>query len=129
MPFDFEDPDTTIAVVGASDDADKYGSRIYRNLKSKGYRVIGINPARDTIDGDPAYPSLSAMPEPPTIVDIVVPPPVTLRVLEECTRLGLRNVWVQPGAEDAAVLDYLASSDLDYRAGGPCIMVETTPVA
>jgi len=129
MPFDLEDPATSIAVVGATDDLSKYGGRIYRDLKAKGFRVYPVNPGRDVIAGDRAYHSLADIEEPPTIVDIVVPPPVTLRVLEDCATLGLRNVWVQPGAEDAAVLAALEEGDFDYRAGGPCIMVETRRVS
>lgn len=129
MPFDLEDPATTVAVVGATDDLAKYGARIYRDLKSKGFRVFAVNPNRDTVDGDRCYPSLADLPETPTLVDIVVPPPVTLRVLRRCEELGIRNVWVQPGAEDEAVLDFLAAGDFDYRAGGPCIMVEARPLA
>ena len=52
--------DTTIAVVGATDDPHKYGSVIYRDLKRKGYEVFAVNPNRDTVDGDPAYSSLGA---------------------------------------------------------------------
>lgn len=125
MGFELDDPDTSIALVGASDDSAKYGFRIYRNLKAKGYRVYAVNPGRDTVDGDPAYRSLADLPEVPSIVDIVVPPPAALAVLRECSALGLRKVWVQPGAEDAAVLEYLSTGDFEYRAGGPCIMVET----
>jgi predicted CoA-binding protein len=124
MGFDLS-TDTTIAVVGATDDPAKYGFRIYRDLKAKGYRVFGVNPRRDTVDGDPAYRSLADLPEPPGIVDIVVPPPVALKVLHQCAEMGLRNVWVQPGAEDGAVLDYLRGGDFEYVAEGPCIMVET----
>ena len=129
MPFDLKDPATTIAVVGATDDPDKYGGRIYRNLKGKGYRVYAVNPRRDEVDGDRSYHALADIEDPPTVVDIVVPPKVTLEVLAECEQLGLRNVWVQPGAEDAAVIDVLEAGDFDYVAGGPCIMVETSAVS
>lgn len=125
MGFDLDNAETTIAVVGATDNRSKYGSRIYRDLKSKGYRVFAVNPGRDTVDGDPAYRSLADIAESPSIVDIVVPPAVALSVLHECSQLGLRNVWVQPGAEDDAVLEYLGEGDFSYVAGGRCIMVET----
>ena len=120
-----DDHSTTIAVVGATDTDGKYGGRIYRDLKGKGYRVFAVNPSRETVDGDPAYPSLSALPEAPGIVDIVVPPPVTLRTLEDARSLGYTRVWVQPGAEDDRVLAYLEGHDFDYLAGGPCILVES----
>ena len=116
--------DTTIAVVGATDDPAKYGSVIYRDLKRKGYEVYAVNPKRDTVDGDPAYPSLDALPESPTIVNIVVPPQATLHVLRKARELGLNSVWVQPGAESPEVMAYLQENDFNYLANS-CIMVRS----
>ena len=129
MIADLTDPATTVAVVGATDEPGKYGGRIYRNLKGKGFTVYAVNPGRDTVDGDVCYSDLASVPAPPTIVDIVVPPPVTLRVLDECAELGLNKVWVQPGAENDEVMSRLESGSFEYLAGGPCIMVETQSLA
>jgi hypothetical protein len=114
--------DPVIAVVGATDNPAKYGSIIYRDLKVKGYRVYPVNPGRDTVDGDAAYPDLRSLPETPDIVNIVVPPPRTLLVLDQAAELGIDNIWVQPGAEDAAVMERLESGDFTYLANA-CIMV------
>lgn len=116
------DPATTIAVIGATDDPAKFGGRIYRDLKRKGYRTYAVNPGRDRVDGDPCYPSLAALPEMPTLVNLVVPPVVALEVLRQCLDLGLRRVWLQPGAEDPAVLEFAAAHGLMCRADD-CIMV------
>jgi len=117
-----DDPATTIAVVGASDNPSKYGSRIYRDLKAKGFTVFGVNPNRDTVDGDQSFASLEHLPESPTIVNLVIPPQRALRVLGKCKELGLMNVWVQPGAESAEVIDFLDAEGFNYLANA-CIMV------
>ncbi len=117
-------PDTTVAVVGATDDPDKYGSVIYRDLKEKGFTVYPVNPNRDEVDGDPAYPSLAALPERPTIVNFVVPPPIALGVLQTCLDLGLTNVWLQPGAESPAVIAFVQQHGFNYMANA-CIMVQS----
>lgn len=114
--------DPVIAVVGATDNLNKYGAIIYRDLKAKGYRVLPVNPTRDTVDGDIAYPDLGSLPETPDIVNIVVPPQRTLRVLDKAEELGIENIWVQPGAEDQAVMDRLQSGPFQYLANA-CIMV------
>ena len=113
-----------IAIVGATDNPAKYGNRIYRDLKGKGYRVYPVNPTRDTIDGDPAYADLADLPETPDIVNYVVPPPRTLRLLKRAKELGLMRVWVQPGAESADVMAYLNDNGFDYLANA-CIMVHS----
>lgn len=114
--------DPLIAIVGATDDEHKYGAIIYRDLKRKGYRVVPVNRRRQTVDGDPAYPTLADLPETPDIVNIVVPPEQTVAVLREADRLGLKTVWLQPGAESAATLAYLDEAGFDYLANA-CIMV------
>lgn len=118
------DPATVIAVVGATDHPAKVGGRVYRDLKKKGFRVLAVNPRRDTVDGDPCYPGVADLPEPATIVDFVVPPPVTRQVLQQCAAHGLKRVWFQPGSEDEAVLDFVERHRFAYRAGD-CIMVRT----
>lgn len=116
--------DTTVAVVGATDDPEKYGSVIYRDLKRKGFRVFPVNPNRSTVDNDATFPSLAALPEPPTIINIVVPEPQTLQVLAAAKELGLANVWVQPGAGGSTVIAYLDEHGFNYLANA-CIMVRS----
>ena len=118
------DPGTTVAVVGATDNRAKYGSIIYRDLKRKGYSVYPVNPHRDTVDGDRAYPDLRSLPVRPTIVNIVVPPDQTLEVLREAIELGLTDVWIQPGAADAGVRR-MASEHCLGALIDACIMVQS----
>lgn len=118
------EPETTVAVVGATDNPTKYGSVIYRDLKRKGFNVFPVNLGRTKVDGDEAFPNLASLPEKPTIVNIVVPPYQTRRIIEECLGLGLMNVWVQPGAESAEVMTYLQENGFNYLADA-CIMVRS----
>ncbi|MCJ7725452.1 MAG: CoA-binding protein [Acidimicrobiia bacterium] len=122
------DPSTTVAVIGANDDPAKYGGRIYRDLKAKGFKVFAVNPNRDTVDGDPSFKSLEDLPESPTIVNFVVPPQRTLRILQKCRELGLLDVWIQPGAESEEVISYLDEAGFNYLANA-CIMVHSLSTA
>ena len=62
------------AVIGASRDKNKYGYKIFADLRSAGYKVYPVNPNAESIDGVKCYPSLSSLPEKPAVVDFVVPP-------------------------------------------------------
>ena len=114
--------DPVVAVVGATDNSRKYGNAIYLDLKAKGFRVYPVNATRDTVDGDPVFATLADLPEPPDIVNFVVPPTRTLRILKQAKELGFTTVWIQPGAENAAVLTYLDEYGFDYLSNA-CIMV------
>ena len=117
------DPKTVIAVVGATDSPGKFGGRIYRNLKAKGFTVYAVNPNRDSVDGDPAYPTLRALPEPPDIIDLVVPAAAGASVASEAVELGLDQVWIQPGAERPSLVATLDEAGIHYLVGR-CIMIE-----
>ncbi len=115
-------PLTRIAVVGASNDPEKYGNIIVKNLAAKGYTVIPVNPREETIAGIEAHGSLASIQGPVHIVTFVTPPKVTRKVLEQVAQLHLPNVWLQDGSYDREVLDFAASAPFltVYEA---CIMV------
>lgn len=114
---------TSYAVVGASRSADKYGFLVYRAVKAAGKRVFPVNPGATEIDGDRCYPALADLPQMPEVAVIVVPPAVTEAAVSECARLGIRQIWMQPGAESAAALATCREHDIAVIAGGPCLMV------
>ena len=115
-------PQTRIAVVGASNNPEKYGNIIVGNLAGKGYTVLPVNPREASIAGIRAYPSLAEIEGPIHIVDFVTPPKVTRKVLEQVAELGLPAVWLQDGSYDDAVLDYAALAPFK-TVYGACIMV------
>ncbi len=49
-----EEPNVTIAIVGAMDNLSRYGYVIYRDSNLKGFQVFPVNPNRSSIDGDKA---------------------------------------------------------------------------
>ena len=48
---------------------------------------------------------------------------VTLGILESAKELNVPTIWLQPGAEDEAVRNYIETSGLSNRVifGGPCL--------
>ena len=119
-----DEPNVSIAVIGATDNSSKYGHVIYRDLKQKGFTVYPVNPQRTSVDGDPAFLNVGDIPGKPTITNFVVPPSTTLKILQQCLDLDLMNVWVQPGAESPEVIAFLQQNSFNYIANS-CIMVET----
>ena len=93
------------AVVGANINPDKYGNKIYKMLKEKGYKVYPVNPKYETVEGDTCYKSLSSLPEKPGVINMVIPPKLGFAVVEEAVKLGLNNMWFQPGTYNEELVD------------------------
>ena len=85
----------TIAVVGLSPKEDRPSYRVASYLKSKGFRIIPVNPNAQEILGEKSYPDLRSIPENIDVVDIFrksedVPP-----VVDEAIQTGAKAVWMQ----------------------------------
>ena len=94
------------AIVGASQDRNKYGNRVFRSLRHAGYKVYPVNPHLEEVEGEVAYATLSDLPQPPDVVNLVVPPAVTEQVVREAHELGLMRIWMQPGAESDEAIKF-----------------------
>ena len=116
------EPGTSIAVIGATDHPTKYGGIIYRDMKAKRFPVFAVNPNRDSVDGDPCWPTVGDLPETPTIAVFVVPARTGLKVLQDCAEAGVRNIWVQPGAFSKELGAALDSGPFEWLADA-CVMV------
>lgn len=110
------------AVVGASNDREKYGNIIYRDLKNAGLTVYPVNPNADEVEGDRAYPRLQDLPERPDVADIVIPPSAGMAVASDAAEAGATYFWLQPGAESPELIAHAASLGLKV-IHNQCVMV------
>jgi predicted CoA-binding protein len=120
---DFLRKENVYAVVGVSRKPAKYGHQVYKDLKEGGYVVYPVNPNIDEVLGDRCYHSLSELPEKPDVVDIVVPPKVTEKIVEECKELGIERVWMQPGSESEHAICFCEENSIKV-VHDVCVMVK-----
>ncbi len=120
---EFLDKKNVFAVIGVSKNHEKYGYKVYRNLKDTGYKVYPINPNTDKVLEDRCYIGLENLPEKPDVVNIVVPPNVTEEIVRECKRLGINKVWMQPGSESKKSIDYCKNKGIKVLYG-ICVIIE-----
>jgi len=100
----------SVAIIGQSNDATKTAGRPLKYLRQAGYagRIYPINPRRDEVLGERAWPSLAELPELPDHAYIVASTDATMEAIEECARLGvpvvtaLANGFSETGAEGTA---------------------------
>lgn len=94
----------TVAVIGASNDRDKFGNKAVRAFGRRGYRVIPINPHEQQVEGLKAYASVLDVPDDIDMATFYVPPDVGEQVIEQVARKGIPEVWLNPGAASPALL-------------------------
>jgi len=103
----------TVAVVGLSRDSSKDSHMVAQFLKSRGWRIIPVNPFVDEVLGEKCYRSLLEMPEDVQktieVVDIFRPSQDVPSIVDQAIQLREKNgkprvVWMQLGIvnEEAA---------------------------
>ena len=92
----------TIAVVGASSNPARASNHVVAYMKAQGYRVIPVNPNEQTVIGEPAYPSLMAVPGPIDLVDIFRKSEDVLPIVQEAIVCGAKAIWMQEGVVNEA---------------------------
>ena len=113
----------SFAVVGASRDRSKYGNRVLRAYLAHGLKAIPVHPGEREVEGVPAVPDLAHLPERVHGVSIITPPDVSAGIVDQALRLGYRNLWLQPGAEDRAAVERARRAGARVLAYGPCVLV------
>jgi predicted CoA-binding protein len=119
----FLDKQYTYAIVGASNNQEKFGYKVLQYLKDKGYNVVPVHPKEEVILDLHVAKTMQDVRTEIDVVVFVVPPQVTEKVLEEVYDEGISKVWFQPGSESKLAIDFCEKNNLDYVANA-CIMMQ-----
>ena len=92
-------------VVGASADRSKYGNRVLRCYLMNGRLAVPVNPKEEKIEGIPCVASVAELPPEVESISVITPPSVTEQVVAEAAAKGIKNIWMQPGAESQRAID------------------------
>jgi len=103
-----------VAILGASDDTQKWGGSILALLRKFGWpgRIAPINPGAESVQGLPSFPSVSAAVAatgPIDVAVIVVPDKLTESAIADCAQSGVKvalmvtSQFAESGPEGAAL--------------------------
>jgi len=114
---------STYAVIGASNNQEKYGYKVFKDLLDAGYKVLPINPTEEKILGKKVYPTLSAVKKNIDRVIFVTQPKVTEKILQEVKTLGIKNVWLQPWSQSDTAIEFCKKNTIECIHDA-CIMMQ-----
>jgi hypothetical protein len=95
----------TVAVIGASSDRNKFGNKALRAFERRGYTVLAINPNEPEVEGHRTFASVLDVPGPIDMATVYIPAGPGVEVMGQLAEKGVPEVWLNPGADDAEVVE------------------------
>ena len=114
------------AVAGVSRDPKKFGHVMFKDLRKKGMDVVPVNPKAETLDGVKCYSSVSELPSDIKGLIFMTPKEETLSVAREAIAHGIKDLWIQQGAESKSVIAALENENVNL-IHNQCIMMFWKP--
>lgn len=97
-----------VAILGASNNRQKYGNMSVRAHLRAGYDVFPVNPNEEEVEGLKCYSDITSVPEELDRISIYLRPQVTIELAEQiATKAPAAEVWLNPGAESPELIDKL----------------------
>jgi len=116
-----------LAIVGVSRAPQKFSNNAYNELKKRGYQVFGVNPSMEEVAGEKCYKNLASLRGQIDGAVICVSPEKVEPILFEASAIGLKNIWLQQGAESTEAVRIGNELGLSVVAG-KCILMYAGPV-
>ena len=112
-----------IAVVGASNNPEKYGHRVTSDLISGGYVVYPVNPHEEIILGQKTYHKIDDIKQTIDLIVFVTKPEIVQAILPKLIEKNIKNAWFQPGSESAEAINFCEENNINHIENA-CIMIE-----
>ena len=118
----------TVAVVGLSDREETTSNRVSKEMQSRGYRIIPVNPklAGQEILGEKAYASLAEIPFHVDIVDVFRRSEFLPDVARDFLQADAQIFWAQLGLENQEAEEMLRAGGCEDIVMNRCIKKEHT---
>lgn len=112
-----------ITVIGASTSLQKPAHYVPAHMQANGWRIIPVNPLADTVLGEPAYATLSEVPQPIGLVNVFRPSRAVPEIAREAIALGASALWLQLGIASVEGRTLCERAGLSY-VEDRCLLVE-----
>ncbi|MET0792843.1 MAG: CoA-binding protein [Polyangiaceae bacterium] len=105
---------SVVAVVGLSRDPAKAAHSVPAGLKAAGFRIVPVNPEASELLGEPAFPSLAAIPFPVELVLVFRPAEFAPAIAEQAVAIGAKALWLQQGIYSSEARRIAKAAGLQY---------------
>lgn len=95
----------TVAVIGASNNRKKYSNKALRAYLMSGHKVYPVNPKEESVEGIKSYKSILDIEDKIDRATLYVPPQVGIKIIDEIARKGVKELYINPGAESDELVE------------------------
>lgn len=104
-----------VAVLGASDNPDRYSNMLIKRLRGKGHEVFPINPGLAAIDGRPVFRGLGDLPPGIDVLSVYMNASRSDSLAEAIVESGIPRVIFNPGAENDGLAKRLKDKGVEVE--------------
>jgi predicted CoA-binding protein len=118
-------PDKNVAVLGASDNPERYSYKALKMLTEHGYNAIPVHPVLDEIEGIKVVKSLGDIRENVYTLTVYVGPARISPLVEEIVKLKPERVILNPGTESEELKTALDKASIPYIEACTLVLLRT----
>ena len=97
-----------LAIVGLSRDPKNFSRAVFREMSSRGYDLVPVNPVATEIEGKRCFARVQEIDPPVEGALLMTAPRETEQVVRDCAEAGVRRVWMHRGGGQGAVSEAAA---------------------
>jgi predicted CoA-binding protein len=114
-----------VAVLGASDDQDRYSYKALQMLLEHNHRVFPVHPKLEFIEGYKIYKDINSIPDQIHTLTIYVRPELSSLVREQILKLKPKRVIFNPGTENPALAHELKQNGISTLEACTLVLLRT----
>jgi len=105
----------TVAILGASNDANRYSHKAMVALAEHGHITVLFNPSHDEIHGRKCFQSLAAYEGKIDTITVYVRPSILRGLVDEIINTSPKRVILNPGTEDDVTMQLLKAAGIEVQ--------------
>jgi len=114
-----------VAVLGASNNPERYAYKAVKMLAEHEYGVFPVHPSEKAVDGLTCYPKLSAIPEPLDTITVYLSEKNSTPLIDDVIASRPRRVILNPGAENDALKRRCIAAGIQVLEACTLVLVRT----
>ena len=114
-----------VAVLGASNNPERYSNKAIKMLLAHHHEVIPVNPAQKIIDGLAVVASLEKLPPDVHTITVYLSPEISSNMKESFLAARPKRVIFNPGAENPALAQHLKNAGIETVEACTLVMLST----